>query len=155
MDQIGSSHEMVRVRNQLPRIAAGDSAVLLVGAPRADLEEVARQIHLTSRRAEAPFVVVDCGACTDEELFGSAGSPGALQRSREGTVYLADLDALSMALQVKLARFVDAVEQGELDDPPRLLASSRQNLVSLISRGRFRGDLYYRLCAVTVRLPAA
>src|SRR5690606_38402742 len=108
-------------------------------------------LHLSSRRSEGPFATVDCGACTDDELFGTAGSPGLFQRFAEGTVHLSDIDELPAPLQAKLARFIDDGVQGELAfEPPRLIASSRQNLVTLISRGRFRGDLYYRLCAVTV-----
>ncbi|MFN7134984.1 MAG: sigma-54-dependent transcriptional regulator [Myxococcales bacterium] len=156
MELIGTCEEMTRVRNLLPRVAAGDSSVLLVGEAGTGREFLARRIHEGSRRADRPFEAVVCGALAGDasELFGDAARPGVLQRCAGGTVYLADIEQLPAQVQAQLARWVDACAQGEIEAPPRLLASARRPLPPLIARGRFRGDLFYRLSVVTIRLPA-
>ncbi len=105
---VGESRELGAVLDQVERAANVDSAVLLRGEKGTGKEAVARLLHVSSRRAGGPFVVVRCGALPAEqlerELFGHDAEPGKLEQARGGTLLLAELDRLDLALQGKLAR---------------------------------------------------
>jgi len=147
---------MERLRTLVPRIAASDSGVLIIGEPGSGREHVARLLHEHGPRAGGRFAVVGCPgySAQDEfdELFGGEGRPGMLETCAGGTLYLASIDELPGAIQSKLSRFVEDSTYGTVA-APRLVASARHDLGRLVAMGRFRGDLFYRLSVVTVRLP--
>ncbi len=153
---VGASEAMGRLRALVPLVAAAESGLLLVGEAGTGREHVARVVHSAGPRAGKPFDVVCCPgyAWQDgfDELFGGEGRPGVLQTSAEGSVYLANIDELPLGVQGRLARFVEDAAHG-LIRAPRLMACCRRDLGRLVHHGRFRGDLYYRLSVVTVRLP--
>jgi DNA-binding NtrC family response regulator len=156
IELVGASDAMGRLRAMVPLVAAAESGVLLVGEAGTGREHLARLIHAAGPRARKPFDVVGCPgyAWQDgfDELFGGDGRPGVLQTSAEGSVYLANIDELPLGVQGRLARFVEDAAHG-LIRAPRLMACCRRDLGRLVHHGRFRGDLYYRLSVVTVRLP--
>jgi DNA-binding NtrC family response regulator len=167
------SKEMERILNLCETVARVDSPALLGGETGVGKKRLARHIHQSSRRRDAPFTVIHCGALPEAvlegELFGhdensfhaaSTGKVGLLQRPAAGTVYLDEIGAMSSALQVKLLR---ALQDGEVwpvgaHEPhpmtTRLLASSSRNLKAEAEEGNFRSDLLYRLSVLHVEIPA-
>ncbi len=151
-------------------MAAGtDARILITGDSGVGKKLLARAIHRASARADGPFIVLSCveGADSDLEtdLFGShAGEAdgtqrGLLQAAAGGTVVLEEVSELPLPLQAKLAR---ALQENlvrpagtELTEPvnARLIATTRRDLASLMSQGRFREDLYYRLNVVHIDVP--
>jgi DNA-binding NtrC family response regulator len=154
---VGASEAIGRLRSLVPLVAASDSGVLLIGEAGTGREHVARMIHAAGPRAGKPFAVVGCPgyAWQDgfDELFGGDGRPGVLEASAEGSVYLASIDELPLGVQGRLARYVEDAAHGEIQRAPRLIVSSRHDLQRWVHHGKFRGDLYYRLSVVSVRLP--
>ncbi len=167
------SKQMEQVLNLCETVARVDSPALICGETGAGKKRLARFIHDNSVQAESPFTVIHCGALPEavleSELFGhyegtflAAASPkvGLLERPEGGTVYLDDVGAMSLALQVKLLR---AIQDGEVwpvgahEPQPlkiRLLASTHRDLQALVEGGQFRADLLYRLSVLQVDLPA-
>ncbi len=157
IELVGASDAMGRLRTLVPLVAASDSGVLLVGEAGTGREHLARMIHAVGPRAHKPFAVVGCPGYTwqegFDELFGGDGRPGVLETGAEGSVYLASIDELPLGVQSRLARFVEDAAHGAVSKAPRLFASSRHDLQRAVRAGRFRGDLYYRLSVVSMRLP--
>ena len=155
------------------RVARSDSAVLIVGEAGTGKSLLARAIHARSRRAGDVFVQLDCaslpGDQLESELFGreytaasgaSSRQLGLLELATSGTLCIDRIDALGPALQAKL---LHALELGtfyrtggtqKAFGSPRIVATSLLDLAILVSEGRFRGDLYYRINAVNIALPA-
>jgi DNA-binding NtrC family response regulator len=167
---IGESHSMRGILEKILRIATTDSTILITGESGTGKELVARAIHAKSPRCGHPFVAVDCSSLgetlSEEDLFGHVGKSstrgpqqGLLESAHQGTLLLDEIANLSPSMQAKLLRFIQERELvkaggGEkvlLDI--RILSSSNQNLEDLISSGRFREDLFYRLSVVPLRLP--
>jgi two-component system NtrC family response regulator len=133
---------------------------------------VARAIHRLSSRKEAPFVAINCGAIPEtlleSELFGyeKGAFTGAVQQrkgriesAQGGTLFLDEIGDIPLSLQVKLLRFLQDHEVHRLGGRDRVsvdvrvLAATNVNLQKAIDSGRFREDLYYRLCVVTIPIP--
>lgn len=169
---LGRSSAMRRLFGLLDRIAPTDATVLVEGETGTGKGAVAQALHAASRRASAPFVVVDCGAVqrhlVESELFGHvqgaftgavADRPGAFERADRGTVFVDELGELSPDLQPKLLRVLDAREVRRVGAPSahpvdlRVIAASRRDLSREVERGVFREDLFFRLSVVTIRLP--
>jgi two-component system, NtrC family, response regulator GlrR len=169
----GRAAPMRRVVHQLERVAASDATVLLLGETGTGKEVTAESIHHESGRAKGPFVVVDCGAIPAEllesELFGhERGAFTGAVRSREGafsaahggTIFLDEIGELPRDLQPKLLRALSrrAVKpvggEAYVDVDVRVIAATNRDLRAEVNADRFRGDLYYRLAVVEVRLPA-
>jgi DNA-binding NtrC family response regulator len=157
----------------LEKAAASDVTVLLEGETGTGKEEAARSIHEASSRAEAPFVVVDCGALSptlvESELFGHVRGaftgadkdrPGAFVAGHGGTVFLDEIGELALLLQPKLLRVLeDRTVQpvGSSARRPvdvRIVAATRRELREEVNTGGFRSDLYFRLAVLRVVLPA-
>jgi DNA-binding NtrC family response regulator len=155
------------------RVAASEASVLIVGASGTGKELLARFLHARSRRGKARCVAVNCAAIPEalleSELFGHekgaftgavARRIGRFEEASGGTLLLDEISEMDPRLQAKLLR---AVQEREIDrvggSAPvkvdvRILATSNRNLEEEVARGRFRGDLYYRLNVVSLQIPA-
>ena len=168
-DLTGEGHGIASLRNAVEKVAPTGSRVLISGPPGSGKETVARIIHTKSRRADGPFVVMNCAILAPEkfeaELFGiEAGTEaprkqGVLERAHGGTLLLDEVSELPMEMQSKIARVlqdqsferVGGATRVKVDI--RVLATTAKDLQAEITEGRFREDLYYRLCVVPLRVP--
>ncbi len=170
----GEGHGIATLRSALERVAPTGSRVLITGAPGAGKETVARLIHAKSRRAEGPFVVLNCATLAPErfetELFGvEAGADGqntprrvgVLERAHGGTLLLDEVADMPMETQGKIARVLQdqSFERvggvgARVKVDIRVLASTARDLAGAIAAGTFREDLYYRLAVVPLRVPS-
>lgn len=167
---IGSSTAMNQLRQSIERVAPTGSRVLLTGPAGVGKEVVARQLHKYSKRAEGPFVVVNCAAMHPErmeiELFGidspSGGDQkiGVFEQAHGGSLVLDEVADMPLETQGKIVRVlqdqtferVGGVKRLAVD--VRVIATTNRDLQAEITAGRFREDLYYRLNVVPLRLPA-
>ena len=160
-DFLGSSPAIARLREMVRQIAALQVDVLIEGETGTGKEMVARQLHRLSPRRTRPFVAVDCAALpqsgAEDILFGNRNRRGRLADAARGTLFLDEIDSLSPALQGRLSHIIEA---GELPSPGagqpidlRIIASTKTDLAQAVQRGSFRGDLYYRLESVRLRVP--
>lgn len=172
LELVGSSQAIAQVRQAIDRVAPTGSRVLLTGAPGAGKEVAARLIHTKSKRADGPFVVVNCAAMHPDrmeiELFGTEsavdGQParkvGMFEQAHGGTLLLDEVADMPLETQGKIVRAlqeqtferVGGTKKVEVD--VRVIATSNRNLQQAINDGIFREDLYYRLNVVPLRLPA-
>ena len=168
---VGSSTSAASVRTQIERAAPTGSRVLIVGASGAGKETMARLIHQSSKRADGPFVVVNCSTLPTErldiELFGTDGETegdtlrvsGAFEMAHGGTLLLKEVADLPLALQSRLARvlqeqsFVRDGGKTRVEVDVRVLASTSRTLQEEITSGQFREELYHRLNVVSLRVP--
>lgn len=171
-DIISKDPEMIRLMDIMPRIAESDSTFLIEAASGTGKELFAHVAHTLSRRAKGPFVTVNCGALPDSllesELFGhKAGAftdaredrPGRFAAAEGGTLFLDEIGDVSPAMQVRLLRVLQerkyeplgSTEPVEADI--RIIAATNRNLKSLVKKGSFREDLYYRINVVRMVLP--
>jgi two-component system response regulator HydG len=169
---IARSRAMRDVLELAERVAAADTTVLLTGESGTGKEVLARLIHERSRRREAPFVGVNCGALPESvlesELFGHvrgaftgavADKRGLFEEAHRGTLFLDEVAEMPPAIQVKLLRAlqereirrVGATKFVKVD--ARIVAASNRDLEEATTRGEFRQDLYYRLNVIPIRLP--
>ncbi len=169
---IAESPAMRAVIHQIEAIADTTATVLIQGESGTGKELVSRALHADSRRAEAPFVAVNCGAFAESllesELFGHekgaftgafARHAGAFERADGGTLFLDEIGDAPPSVQVKLLR---AIEEREIHrvggrEPfavnVRLVSASNKDLAERVAEGAFREDLLYRLNVVTLTLP--
>jgi two-component system, NtrC family, response regulator AlgB len=152
--------------------ASSDATILLTGESGTGKNVLARQIHEWSSRHDKPFVVVNCTTLSDQllesELFGhTKGSftgaikdkPGLLEAADGGSVFLDEIAELQPSLQSKFLRFLQdegferAGGEQTIQVNARIIAATNRNLREEISATRFRGDLYYRLNVINIRLP--
>ena len=171
-DIISKNYLIHDIFNILPNIAESDSTVLIQGASGTGKELFAKAIHNLSRRKEKPFIKVNCGALPDtlleSELFGyvkgaftdaKKNKPGRFALANGGTIFLDEVSDMSPSLQVKLLRVLQEKEFEPLGATSprktdvRVIAATNQDLSKLISEGKFRDDLFYRLNVVKIDLP--
>ena len=171
-EMIGRSPAMKRIYDLIRRVASDDSAVLIEGESGTGKELVARAIHQSGKRADKPFIRVNCGALNDNllesELFGheKGAFTGAIRQRKGrfeladgGTLFLDEVSELSPHLQVKLLRAVQQKEfervggEETLRVDIRIVAASNRKLLQEVHAGTFREDLYYRLNIIPVTLP--
>jgi two-component system response regulator GlrR len=171
-DALGASPAMRQIFATLAKLAPSDSTVLLEGETGTGKGLISDLIHRQSRRANGPFVVVDCASIPatliESELFGhekgaftgaQAARPGAFEAANGGTVFLDEIGELPLDLQAKLLRALEerlvkrlgSVRTIRLD--VRVIAATNRDLREEVNRGRFRADLYYRLAVLQLRLP--
>ena len=169
---VGTSPSMQEVFRMIRRVGPSDVPVLITGESGTGKELVARAIHRQSARKGEPFVTINCGAIPEtlleSELFGyekgaftgaTQQRKGRIESAQGGTLFLDEIGDVPLALQVKLLRFLQdhtiqrlgAKETIAVD--ARILAATNVDLKKAISEGRFREDLYYRLCVVTIAVP--
>lgn len=167
------SPRMQAVLDQARLVAASDASVFIHGASGTGKELLAQAIHQSSPRRNKPFVAVNCGAFPEQllesELFGhkkgaftgaASNHVGLFQAADGGTLFLDEIGDMPLALQVKLLRAlqervvrpVGATESIPVD--VRVISASHRDLEKEMAERRFRDDLYYRLCVVTLELPS-
>jgi len=169
---IGTSQSMSRVLAKLPLTAQTDAAVIIYGESGTGKELIAQTLHRMSKRANLPFITINCGALPDtlleSELFGykrgaftdaHRDTPGLVEEANGGTLFMDEIGDLSFSVQVKLLRFLQSKEFKPLGSPRtqradlRIVAATNRDLRAMVGTGEFREDLYYRLNIVPVNLP--
>ncbi len=169
---VGHSAQMNQLRELVMRVARARSNVLVTGESGTGKEAVARAIHQASPRANAPFVVVHCGAIPDalleSELFGhekgaftgaTSKTKGLVREAAGGTIFFDEIGELPLVMQVKLLRVlqdkrvraVGASTDDEID--VRVLAATNRPVEEDVANGRLRQDLYYRLNVLRIEVP--
>jgi DNA-binding NtrC family response regulator len=170
---IGGSAPMRAIYSVLERAAPTTVPVLITGESGTGKELAARAVHAASPRASKPFEVVDCGGLpptlVESELFGHergaftgavSEREGAFERADGGTLFLDELGELPLEVQPKLLRVLGEGEVRRVGGKKtkkvdvRVVAATNRDLRREINVGQFRGDLYYRLAVIQVRMPA-
>ncbi len=171
---IGQSAAMTKMLTLARKVAESEaSSVLLQGESGTGKDLVAKSIHYSSRRAEFPFVAINCAAIPstliESELFGyekgaftdaKARKEGLFEQAEGGTVFLDEIGELELGLQAKLLRVLEEGafrRVGGLRDIPldvRVIAASNRDLKTESEAGNFRLDLYYRLSVIQIDIPA-
>ena len=171
-DIIGKSEAFQKIFALLPDIAVSESTVLIEGPSGSGKELLARAIHNLSQRRKRPYVVVNCGTLPsnlfESELFGykrgaftdaKRDKPGRLTRAEGGTIFFDEIGDLPPETQVKLLRLLQEREYHPLGGVEtcqanvRIVAATNRGLSQLVSQGRFRDDLYFRLAVVRLSIP--
>ena len=169
---LGDTPEMRKILKTVYKIAPTTSTVLITGESGSGKEFLANVIHRYSKRANSPFVAVNCGAIPENliesELFGSkkgsytgstADKKGLFESANGGTLFLDEVGELSPATQIKLLRFLQSHEIRRVGETEaryldvRIVAATNRDLQLAMEDGRFREDLYYRLNTFHLRLP--
>lgn len=168
----GPSAAWQRLKTQIAQVAPSTAPILIQGETGSGKEVVARLLHHQSPRSAGPFLAINCGALSREllesELFGhekgaftgaQTAKPGLIAAAEDGTLFLDELGEMPMPMQVTLLRFLDRGEYRPvggtrtLQANVRLIGATNQDLQQLVSSGRFREDLLYRINAVILRVP--
>ena len=169
---VGATEAMRRLHEQIAKVAKTDASVAIYGESGTGKELVARAIHLLSRRSQGPFIKVNCGAIAEtlleSELFGHERGAftgaikrrlGRLELADGGTLLLDEIGEISAAMQVKLLRvlqegtFERVGGEQTIKVDLRILSATHRDLPKLISEGKFREDLFYRLQVVPLTVP--
>jgi DNA-binding NtrC family response regulator len=169
---IGSSRVMKQLLGLIDKIAPMNASVLITGDTGTGKELVARAIHARSQRSKDSFVDINCSAIPDTlveaELFGHQRGTftgahetrrGLFEKASGGTIFLDEIDALDLSAQAKLLRVlqermlrrVGGRENIGID--VRIIAATNRNLTAAVSEGKFRADLFFRLCVIPLHLP--
>jgi transcriptional regulator with GAF, ATPase, and Fis domain len=169
---IGRSAMMRALLSQIERVADSNATVLIQGETGTGKERVAEALHLGSKRAAGPLVIVDCGSLPanliEGELFGHergaytgavTSMAGAFERAHGGTLFLDEIGELPLELQPKLLRALESRTVCRLGSARRIavdvriVAATNRDMALSVGRGLVREDLYYRLAVVTLHLP--
>jgi len=169
---VGVSANFLRTRHLLEKVATTDATVLFVGESGVGKELFSRQLHMLSERRNGPFVPINCAAIPDQlvesELFGvekgaftgaSVARAGYFERASGGTLFLDEISSLTYAGQGKLLRALQERQVERVGGSKtiavdvRVVAASNVDLAAEVSAGRFRQDLYFRLCVFPITIP--
>jgi PAS domain S-box-containing protein len=170
---IGESDPIMEAKAIVQKAAHTNSNVLILGESGTGKEIFAHAIHSESNRHEGPFVKVNCAAIPSDllesELFGyeagaftgakKEGKMGKFEIANEGTIFLDEIGDMPLHMQVKLLRVIQEREVEKVGGVAtkkiniRIIAATNRNLKKLVSEGKFREDLYYRLNVVTIEIP--
>ncbi len=163
---------MLEILETVRKVGVSDLPVLVYGESGVGKELIARSVHEASKRAEGPFVAINCGAIAENmiesELFGHekgsftgahARKLGLLEIAGEGTLFLDEIGELPAPLQVKLLRAIETRKffrvggVKEVRVSVRFVSATNKDLKAEVDDGRFRADLYYRISALSVHIP--
>ena len=169
---VGRTQPMKEMLDVILQVAPTEVPVLIAGESGSGKELVAQALHMTSRRKDRSFEVVNCGALAEgvleSELFGHERGSftgavsqrlGLFERANKGTLFLDEVGEMSLNMQVRLLRVIETGEfmrvggSKRVKTDVRLIAATNSNLESAIEHGEFRKDLYYRLKVVQIRIP--
>ena len=170
---IGNTEAIQEVLEMIVQVGPVDITVLVTGESGTGKEKVAKSIHKSSKRTHEPLIIVNCGAIPEgiieSELFGhkkgaftGAGDDrkGYFETANKGTIFLDEIGETPLETQVKLLRvlengeFIRVGDSKTLHTDVRIIAATNKNLESLVKKGDFRQDLYYRLKTVSIHVPA-
>jgi DNA-binding NtrC family response regulator len=170
---IGKSPAIGQIFDMIKAVADTDSTVLISGNSGTGKELVAKALHFNSKRANKPFIALNCGAISENliesELFGHkkgaftgaiSDKEGFIKAAEAGTLFLDEISEMPPQLQVKLLRAIQEKEYtpvGTTISLPvnvRFIASTNRNLLEYVNQGKFREDLFYRLNVVDIHLPS-
>ncbi len=170
---IGQSPVMEEIFKLIPDIALSDSSILLTGETGTGKELVAKAIHAKSRRANLPFIAINCGAVPDSllesELFGhqkgaftgaTHSRKGYLEVVSGGTLFLDEVGEISPKMQVDLLRVLEEKKITRVGNSQpievdfRLISATRENLEKKIADGSFREDFFYRINVIKTEIPS-
>ncbi len=169
---IGNSPGMLAVFDLINKVAKTDTTVLITGETGTGKELIAQTIHYKSLRSGKPFIALNCASLNpnivESELFGHekgsftgavATRHGRFEDANDGTLFLDEIAETTLEFQAKLLR---AIQEGEFERlgssqkikvNVRLIASTNKDLQNEVKRGKFREDLFYRLCVIPINLP--
>lgn len=169
---VGKSDAIVRVRELIDKVAESEARVLITGENGTGKELVARWLHCKSRRAEAPFVEVNCAAIPSEliesELFGHERGAftsavkqrkGKFEQADGGTLFMDEIGDMSLSAQAKVLRALQERKisrvgsDRDIDVDVRVIAATNKNLEEEIKNGNFREDLYHRIGVILIKVP--
>jgi two-component system NtrC family response regulator len=170
---VTAAPEMIKVARTIERVANTNVSVMLLGASGTGKELLARGLHEASERAGRAFVAINCAAIPENllesELFGHEKgaftgavktTEGKIEQAEGGTLFLDEVGDIPLQLQVKLLRFLQerVIERigsrKSITVDTRVVCATHQDLETMITDGRFREDLYYRLAEIVVRIPS-
>jgi DNA-binding NtrC family response regulator len=171
-DLIGKSEAIKRVLSEIESVAPTNSSVIITGESGTGKELVARAIHANSQRRFYPLVSVHCGALTESllesELFGHEkgaftgalyNRKGRFEMADSGTIFLDEIATISAKMQVELLRvletktFMRVGGNKEISSDFRVICATNRDLKSMVEKGTFREDLYYRLNVMNINVP--
>jgi PAS domain S-box-containing protein len=170
---VAVSTKMKQIIELIPKISAFDSPVLVQGESGTGKEVISKLIHDSSKRANRPFVKVNCGAIPEEllesELFGyvkgaftgadSKGKKGLFEAADNGTLFLDEIGEMPLKLQVKLLRVLqDFMITPVGSTTPykvnvRIICATNKPLMEMVQKGKFREDLFYRINVIPIHIP--
>ena len=170
----GHSAAIADAKRVASRYAEVDSTVLIYGETGTGKEMFAQSIHNASSRRNSPFVAINCASLPssilESELFGyvkgaftgakDEGRPGIFELAHNGTIFLDEISEASPDIQMRLLRVIQERQVVRLGDDKvrnvdvRIIAATNRNLNMLVNEGRFRSDLFYRICVLVLIIPA-
>lgn len=170
---VASSESMIQIVNNVKTVACHDSNILILGESGTGKEMLARMIHQHSNRKNQPFVAVNCAAIPESllesELFGYEGGAftgahkngklGKFMLADGGTLFLDEIGDMPLYLQAKLLRVISERKVDRIGGATpievdvRIVSATNQNLEKMVEGRSFRGDLYYRLNVIPIRIP--
>lgn len=169
---IGESPAIKRIINEVKKFADARSNVLLLGETGTGKELLARAIHFNSKRADKPFIPINCSAIPENllesEFFGHVKGAftgavgfkkGLFEEANGGTVFLDEIGNLSIGLQSKLLRVLEDYQIRPVGGTQsvkvdlRFICATNKNLEATVKEGMFREDLFYRINVITIKLP--
>ena len=169
----GVSDASSKLNNYIDLVAPTNMSVLIMGESGTGKEQIAKSIHLKSKRISKPFIAVDCGAIPRElassEFFGHVkgsftgavtNKTGHFEAANGGTIFLDEIGNLSYELQVQLLRALQERKvkpvgsNNEIKVDIRVIAATNEDLFELVKKGDFREDLYHRLNEFTIKVPS-
>lgn len=170
-DLIGRHPQIKELKELAIKVSGQESNVLIAGETGTGKEILAQSIHRASRRRDAPFVALNCAAVPENLIesilfgtvkgafTGSSDKAGLLEEANQGTLFLDELNSMSLAMQAKVLR---ALQEGtfrrvggskELKTNLRVISSCNENPFTLMEQGKLRSDLFYRLATIILEIP--
>lgn len=169
---IGKSEKMKKVFKKISQIAKTDSSIYIYGESGTGKELVAKAIHFSSLRANAPFITISCGALPEtlleNELFGHVkgaytdafeSKKGLFAQANKGTIFLDEIGEIPPSFQVKLLRVLQEQEfkpigsDKSIRTDTRVIVATNRDLHKAVENGNFREDLFYRIHVIPINLP--